>query len=89
MSRPREAMLQITAVLAFLVANGSAALADCRAEVEAAFQKPQMPGRAYRRITTLASAVHVADTKGVRIFRKTAEFILPDRKRRILDYVGD
>jgi hypothetical protein len=89
MSRPREAMLQIAAVLALLVVNSSAALADCRTEVEAAFQNLQMPGRAYRRVTTTASVVHVADTKGARIFRETAEFILPDRKRRILDYVGD
>ena len=62
MNRPREAMLQIAAVLALLVANSSAALADCGAEVEVAFQKLQMPGRAYRRETTMASIVHVADT---------------------------
>jgi hypothetical protein len=82
-------MLQIAAVLALLVANSSAALADCRAEVEVAFQKLQMPGRAYRRDTTMAPIVHVADTRGVQVFRETVEFILPDRKRRILDYVGD
>jgi hypothetical protein len=82
-------MLQIAAVLALLVANSSAALADCGAEVEVAFQKLQMPGRAYRRETTMASNVHVADTRGIQVFRETVEFILPDRKRRILDYVGD
>jgi hypothetical protein len=38
MSRSRDAMLQIAAVLALLVANSSAVSADCRAEVEAAFQ---------------------------------------------------
>ena len=89
MSQPREAMLQIAAVLALLVANSSAALADCRAEVEVAFQKLQMPGRAYRRVTTMTSIVHVADTRGFQVFRETVEFILPDRKRRTLDYVGD
>ena len=89
MSRPREAMLQIATVLALLVANSSAALADCRAEVEAAFQKLQMPGRAYRRVTTMTSVVHVADSRGLQVRGETAEFILPDRKRRIVDYVGD
>jgi hypothetical protein len=82
-------MLQIAAVLALLVANSSAALADCRAEVEAAFQKLQMPGRAYRRVTTMTSVVHVADSRGLQVRGETAEFILPDRKRRIVDYVGD
>jgi len=82
-------MLQIAAVLALLVANSSAALADCRAEVEVAFQKLQMPGRAYRREATMASIVHVADARGGQVLRETVEFILPDRKRRILDYVGD
>jgi len=86
---PREAMLQIAAVLALLVANSSAALADCRAEVEAAFQKLQVPGRAYRRVTTMTSVVHVADSRGLQVRGETAEFILPDRKRRIVDYVGD
>src|SRR5215468_5488537 len=89
MSRPREAMLQIAALLALLVANSSATLADCRAEVEAAFQKLQMPGRAYRRVTTMTSVVHVADSRGLQVRGETAEFILPDRKRRIVDYVGD
>jgi hypothetical protein len=89
MSRPREAMLQIATVMAFLVANSSTALADCRAEVEAAFQKLQMPGRAYRRVTTMTSVVHVADSRGLQVRGETAEFILPDRKRRIVDYVGD
>jgi hypothetical protein len=79
----------MAAVLALLVANSSAALADCRAEVEAAFQKLQMPGRAYRRVTTMTSAVHVADSRGLQVRGETAEFILPDRKRRIVDYVGD
>src|SRR5262249_60243179 len=36
----------------------------------------------------MAPSVHVADPRGVRIFRETAEFIPPDRKRRILHYVG-
>jgi hypothetical protein len=89
MSRPSEAMLQIATALALLVANSSVALADCRAEVEAAFHKLQTPGRAYRPVTTMASIVHVADTRGVRVFRETAEFVLLDRKRRKLDYVGD
>jgi hypothetical protein len=89
MSQLREAMLQITVVLALLVANGSAALADCRAEVEVAFQRLQMPGRAYRRETTMATIVHVGDTREDQVFRETVEFILPDRKRRILDYVGN
>src|SRR5262249_32528424 len=89
MSRPREAMLQIAAVLALLVANSSAALADFRAEVEAAFQKLQVPGRAYRRVTTMTSVVHVDDSRGLQVRGETAEFILPDRKRRIVDYVGD
>src|SRR5262249_14579046 len=80
MSRPREEMLRIAAALALLVANSSPALTDCRAEVEIAFQKLQMPGRAYRRVTTMASIVHVADTRGVQVFRETVEFILPDRK---------
>ena len=89
MRRPREATLQIATVLALLVPNNSAALADCRAEVEVAFQKLQMPGRAYRRATTMASVVHVADSRGLQVRGETAEFILPDRKRRIVDYVGD
>jgi len=89
MSRSRDAMLRSAAVLALLIVYSSAALADCRTEVEGAFQKLQMPGRAYRRVTTMASFVHITDTRGVPIFRETAEFILPDRKRRILDYVGD
>jgi len=80
MSRPRGEMLRIAAALALLVANSSPALTDCRAEVEIAFQKLQMPGRAYRRVTTMASIVHVADTRGVQVFRETVEFILPDRK---------
>jgi hypothetical protein len=71
-----------------LVADSSAVLADCRAEVEAAFQKLQVRGRAYQRVTTMASTVHVADPRGIRIIRETAEFIPPDRKRRILEYVG-
>jgi hypothetical protein len=29
------------------------------------------------------------NTRGVQVFRETVEFILPDRKRRILEYVGD
>jgi hypothetical protein len=36
----------------------------------------------------MASTVHVADLRGVRIIAETAEFIPPDRKRRILEYVG-
>jgi hypothetical protein len=89
MSRSRDAMLRSAAVLALLIVHSSAVLADCRAEVEAAFQKLQMPGRPYRRVTTMASFVHVADSRGFQFLRETAEFILPDRKRRILDYVGD
>jgi hypothetical protein len=89
MGRSFDTMLRSAAVLALLIVHSSAVLADCRAEVEAAFQKLQLPGRAYRRVTKMASIVHVADTRGVQIYRETAEFILPDRKRRILDYVGD
>src|SRR5262249_59926775 len=89
MSRPREAMLQIAAVLALLVANSSAALADCRAEVEAAFQKLQVPGRAYRRVTTMTSVVHVDDSRGLQVRGETAEFILPDRNRRMVDNIDN
>jgi hypothetical protein len=87
MSRSSGAKMRFAAVLVLLIVDNSAVLADCRAEVEAAFQKLKMPGRAYRRVTTMASSVHVAP-RGVRILRETAEFIPPDRKRRILEYVG-
>ena len=87
MSRSRN-VLRTAVVLALLIVDSSAVLADCRAEVEAAFQKLQVRGRPYRRETTMAPSVHVADPRGVRIFRETAEFIPPDRKRRILEYVG-
>ncbi|HJZ31092.1 MAG TPA: hypothetical protein VKF35_08305 [Hyphomicrobiaceae bacterium] len=83
-----DAMLRLSAVLLLLVVDSPALSADCRAEVEAAFQNLHMPGRAYRRQTTMAASVHVADPRGIRILRETAEFIPPDRKRRILDYDG-
>jgi hypothetical protein len=89
MTRSRDGMFRIAVVLALLIVDSSAVLAECRAEVEAAFQKLQVRGRAYRRVTTMASTVHVADPRGIRIIRETAEFIPPDRKRRILEYVGN
>jgi hypothetical protein len=60
MSRSSGAKMRFAAVLVLLIVDNSAVLADCRAEVEAAFQKLKMPGRAYRRVTTMASSVHVA-----------------------------
>jgi len=51
---------------------------DCRAEVEAAFQKLQLPGRPYRRETTMSTSVHAADPRGVQVFREIAEFIRPN-----------
>src|SRR5215831_10397424 len=89
MARMVAGRLLVIVVSTWLSIHIGTALADCRAEVEAAFQMLQMPGRAYRRVTTMTSAVHVADSRGLQVRGETAEFILPDRKRRIVDYVGD
>lgn len=88
MSRSRSAVLRVPAVLTFLIVHSSAVLADCRAEIDAAFQKLQMPGRAFRRVTTIDPIVPVIGPRGVRILGETAEFIPPDRERRILEYIG-
>ena len=59
MTRSRDGMFRIAVVLALLIVDSSSVLADCRPEVEAAFQKLQVRGRSYRRVTTMASTVHV------------------------------
>src|SRR5262245_32393879 len=63
-SRSRDVILRVAVVLA-LLALDTAESADCRAEVEAAFQKLQIRSRPYRRATTIASSVHVPDPRGV------------------------
>jgi hypothetical protein len=65
-----------------------AVVRDCRVEVKAAFEKLELPGRPYRRETTMATSVHAADPRGVRVRRETAEFIPPERNRRIFDHEG-
>jgi hypothetical protein len=64
MSRSRSAVLRVPAVLTFLIVHSSAVLADCRAEIDAAFQKLQMPGRAFRRVTTIDPIVPVIGPRG-------------------------
>jgi len=63
-----------------------AVVRDCRAEVDAAFQKLELAGQPYRRETTMATSVRAADPRGVRVFRETAEFVPSERNRRILDH---
>ena len=64
MSRSRSDVLRVPAVLTFLIVHSSAVLADCRAEIDAAFQKLQMPGRAFRRVTTIDPIVSVIGPRG-------------------------
>jgi hypothetical protein len=77
MRRQRDVRLRVTAVLAFLVAGSTAVSADCRGEVEAAFQRLEMPDRPYRSENTFET------------YRETTEFIPPDRMRTIVDYPDD
>jgi hypothetical protein len=72
MRRQRNATLPVAAVLAFLVVESTAASADCQSDVEAAFQKLEMPDRPYRSQTTIQT------------YQETTEFIPPDRVRRIV-----
>lgn len=73
MRRRRDVRLPMAATLAFLVVGSTAVSADCRGEVEAAFQKLEKPDRPYRSEVTMGT------------YRETIEFIPPDRVRRIVD----
>jgi hypothetical protein len=88
MRRSRDGRLRIAAVLALLVVDTSAVWADCRGEVDVAFQKLETPGRQYRR-ETIAVSRPVDEHPGNSVpltFRETTEFIRPDRIRKIFDY---
>lgn len=71
MRRRRDVSLPVAAAFAFFVAASTVAWADCRGEVEAAFQKLEKPDRPYRSEATVWG------------YRGTIEFIPPDRVRRI------
>jgi hypothetical protein len=73
MRRQRDVRLRVTAVLAFLVAGSTAVSADCRGEVEAAFERLETLDRPYRSEMTIGT------------YRETTEFIPPDRMRQIVD----
>jgi hypothetical protein len=60
-------------MLAFLVAGGRTVSADCRGNVEAAFQNLGRPDRPYRSVMTVDQT-----------YRETTEFIPPDRMRTIV-----
>jgi hypothetical protein len=74
MRRLRDVSLPVAAAFAFFVAGNTAASADCRGEVEAAFQKLEKPDRPYRSEVTVVGG-----------YRATIEFIPPDRVRQIVD----
>jgi hypothetical protein len=87
MNRPRHARPPMAAILCLLVTGGSAASADCRSEVEAAFQRLETPGRPYRIEITMRDQRAQdpgASALGVQTFRELDEFIPPDRMRRIM-----
>jgi hypothetical protein len=81
MLRARDVMFQGAALLAVLVADSTAVWADCRGEVEAAFQKVEMPDQPHRSEMTVAGP----DLTLSQAYRETTEFIPPDRMRRIAD----
>jgi hypothetical protein len=80
MLRVRDVILQATTLLTALVVD-TAVWADCRSEVEAAFQKLEMPDRPYRSEMTITGP----DLTLSQAYRETTEFIPPDRMRRIAD----
>src|SRR5262249_49237009 len=57
-------ILRSAAVLTLQIVHSPPVLADGWTEVTAAFQKLQIPGRGYRRVTTMAPIVQVADNRG-------------------------
>ena len=94
MSRHCDVGLRIAAVLALLVMHSQAGFADCRGEVEAAFQKLETPGLPYRSETTIPISAQLARQLGragsaqLNVL-EIAEFIPPDRMRKVLDYFKD
>lgn len=76
--------LQAAAVLSLLVAGGCTKSADCRSEVEAAFQRLETPGRPYR--IEMTNEHQRPEDLGALVpdIRETDEFIPPDRMRRII-----
>ena len=81
MIRVRDVILQAATLLTALVVDSTAVWADCRSEVEAAFQKLEMPDRPYRSEMTITGP----DLTLSQAHRETTEFIPPDRMRRIAD----
>src|SRR6516162_8028464 len=81
MLRVRDVILQAATLLTALVVDSTAVRADCRSEVEAAFQKVEMPDRPYRSEMTITGP----DLTLSQAHRETTEFIPPDRMRRIAD----
>ncbi|MBV9564827.1 MAG: hypothetical protein JOY90_30935 [Bradyrhizobium sp.] len=69
--------MAVAAAFTFFVAGSTAASADCRGEVETAFQKLEKPHRPYRSGVTAGG------------YRATIEFIPPDRVRLIVDSAND
>jgi hypothetical protein len=89
MSRLRTAMLQIAALLALVVTNSSAAWLTAGPRSRPHCKNFRYPvGRTDAQRRWSPSLMSPVQGRG-RILRKTAEFILPDRKRRILGRVGD
>ena len=81
MLRARDVILQAATLLTALVVDSTAVWADCRSEVEAAFQKLEMLDRPYRSEITITGP----DVTLSQAYRETIEFIPPDRMRRIAD----
>ena len=81
MLRVRDVILQAATLLTALVVDSTAVWADCRSDVEAAFQKVEMPDRPYRSEMTITGP----DLTLSQAHRETTEFIPPDRMRRIAD----
>jgi hypothetical protein len=79
MLRVRNVMLQAVTLFTALVVDNTAMWADCRSEVEAVFQKLDMPDRPYRSEMTITGP----DLTLSQAYRETTEFIPPDRMRRI------
>jgi hypothetical protein len=77
----RQRQVRVAAVSALLVVDSTAAWADCRSAVEAAFQRLEMPDRPYRSEMTIAGP----DLALSQAYRETTEFIPPDRMRRIAE----
>jgi hypothetical protein len=80
--RRRPLVISLAATLLTApVVHGTAARADCRSEVEAAFQKLKIPDRPYRSEMTITGP----DLTLSQAHRETTEFIPPDRMRRTAD----